>query len=257
MKAELHSSGNIIICDLDGTLLNNNSEITPYSLEILKRVSQNNIVIYASGRKIERILSKFPNGKILGDYAITQHGARIFDIKSNLQVIEEHKLDKNKFIEIYNLIRENGFQDEIVPDQNYNIKWNVANAPECFYLMSIGKNSIYHNEISNLMQKVADIEFFEMFDSTNDKKWGCILAKGVSKGRTINNLINYFNFKNKNIICFGDSINDVSMFQVSTTRVAVKNAINELKSLCDYVTDDNDHDGVAKWLSANILQESD
>ena len=169
MKAELHSSGNIIICDLDGTLLNNNSEITPYSLEILKRVSQNNIVIYASGRKIERILSKFPNGKILGDYAITQHGARIFDIKSNLQVIEEHKLDKNKFIEIYNLIRENGFQDEIVPDQNYNIKWNVANAPECFYLMNIGKNSIYHNEISNLMQRVADIEFFEMFDSNSDK----------------------------------------------------------------------------------------
>ncbi len=257
MICEFNKSGNVIICDMDGTLLNENNEISTFSLGILEQVARNNIVIYASGRKLERIASKFPNQKILGNYVITQHGARTLDVKNNLKILDEHKLSREKFIEIYNLIRENGFDDEIVPDQNYDINWTVNNAPEYFYLMNIGKNYIYHRQITQLMQKVEGIEFFEMFDSNSDKIWGCVLADGVSKGNAISNLIKIENLGNRNIICFGDSINDVSMFEVANIRVAVKNAIQELKDLSNFVTDDNNSDGVAKWLKSNILQLSD
>ena len=64
MKKIFKNEGNVIICDLDGTLLNSESKITDYTLKTLELVAEHNILIYASGRKLERIVSKFPK-KIL------------------------------------------------------------------------------------------------------------------------------------------------------------------------------------------------
>ena len=34
---------------------------------------------------------------------------------------------------------------------------------------------------------------------------------------------------------------------------AVANAIDEAKAVADYICDNNDNDGVAKWLEENVL----
>ena len=45
-------------------------------------------------------------------------------------------------------------------------------------------------------------------------------------------------------VVFGDSGNDISMFTDDWTKVAMGNAIPELKKLADYVTSDVDKDGI-------------
>jgi Cof subfamily protein (haloacid dehalogenase superfamily) len=52
---------------------------------------------------------------------------------------------------------------------------------------------------------------------------------------------------------FGDSHNDLGMFEVAGTKVAVKNAIDELKRKADIVLPwSNDEDGVAKYLKERL-----
>jgi hydroxymethylpyrimidine pyrophosphatase-like HAD family hydrolase len=50
------------------------------------------------------------------------------------------------------------------------------------------------------------------------------------------------------IICFGDNINDVPMFNVRDEKYAVANAIDEIKDIATAVIGSNEDDGVAKWL---------
>jgi len=53
---------------------------------------------------------------------------------------------------------------------------------------------------------------------------------------------------------FGDQGNDRSMFEIPDfKRVAMGNAIDEIKDLADYVTDTNERDGIAKALRKLVL----
>lgn len=61
------------------------------------------------------------------------------------------------------------------------------------------------------------------------------------------------NISKSEIIAFGDDINDKEMFLNSGIGVAMRNSIDEIKELADYICDTNDNDGVAKWLDKNIL----
>ena len=54
------------------------------------------------------------------------------------------------------------------------------------------------------------------------------------------------------IISFGDSINDVPLFEVSDECYAVANAVEPLKRVADDVIGCNDEDSVAKWLIENF-----
>ena len=54
------------------------------------------------------------------------------------------------------------------------------------------------------------------------------------------------------LVVFGDGINDIDMFQIADEAYAVENAVQELKDIANQVIEDNDHDGVARWLLSNF-----
>ena len=48
----------------------------------------------------------------------------------------------------------------------------------------------------------------------------------------------------KDIVVFGDGINDIKMFQKAPFKIAMANACDELKELADFITHDSDEDGI-------------
>jgi hydroxymethylpyrimidine pyrophosphatase-like HAD family hydrolase len=53
----------------------------------------------------------------------------------------------------------------------------------------------------------------------------------------------------KDVTVFGDSVNDIGMFKLAGTAVAVSNALDEVKAVADVVLPhSNDEDGVARYL---------
>jgi|GEM_PF-104793 len=53
------------------------------------------------------------------------------------------------------------------------------------------------------------------------------------------------------IVCFGDNLNDLPMFEASDIRIAVATAKDEVRAAANIVCGANDEDGVAKWLKEN------
>ncbi|MCY6958913.1 Cof-type HAD-IIB family hydrolase [Clostridium brassicae] len=82
-----------------------------------------------------------------------------------------------------------------------------------------------------------------------------ILNKNVNKGTGVASLAEKLGIKKEDIICIGDSGNDIHMLQYAGLGVAMGNAFPEVKSIADYVTLSNEEDGVAHVINKFILQE--
>ena len=55
------------------------------------------------------------------------------------------------------------------------------------------------------------------------------------------------------VICFGDAINDISMFAIADEAYAVADANLQLKQISTGIIGSNNDDGVALWLLENAI----
>lgn len=71
-----------------------------------------------------------------------------------------------------------------------------------------------------------------------------LFVEPADKSAGIKAVVDYFGGDYKDVVVFGDEKNDISMFRKEWTSIAMGNAVDELKKLADYVTDDCDKDGI-------------
>ncbi len=72
--------------------------------------------------------------------------------------------------------------------------------------------------------------YLEIFDERADKRHAVEALRTVTSAKTV--------------VCFGDNLNDIPMFEASDIRVAVSGAHPELKTRADAIA----HDGVTAWI---------
>lgn len=84
-----------------------------------------------------------------------------------------------------------------------------------------------------------------------------IVASRAGKGNAILNYCKANGFEPKDVVAFGDSINDIQMLKTAGVGVAVENARAELKEVADYITLSNDEDGVARVIEMIIDDKFD
>lgn len=76
-----------------------------------------------------------------------------------------------------------------------------------------------------------------------------ILHKDADKSHGIKSVSEYVDFDLSKLTVFGDNLNDLGMFELAGSSVAVANAHDEVKSAADIVLEHtNDEDAVAKYL---------
>lgn len=87
-------------------------------------------------------------------------------------------------------------------------------------------------------------------DIYTDAPWLEVLPKHASKASAAKILKKKLGCDR--IVCFGDEINDIPMFEIADEKYAVLNAAPELKALATGVIGANDEDAVAHWLEAHV-----
>ena len=82
-----------------------------------------------------------------------------------------------------------------------------------------------------------------------------IVHQQASKGLGLKTLVEMGEIERESIICFGDSFNDLSMFQYAAYTVAMKNGDDQLKAVANEVTRyTNGEDGIFHWLEKHIKE---
>ena len=92
---------------------------------------------------------------------------------------------------------------------------------------------------------INDFEFIKV-PGNNGNTYYDISAKNVDKSF----IVDYFRkkYKDYKIVAIGDSGNDIGMFKVADISVAMGNAKDEIKAVCDVVTSSCENNGVEEFL---------
>lgn len=78
-----------------------------------------------------------------------------------------------------------------------------------------------------------------------------VLHPEGDKAHALKKVMDYMGRDSADVTVFGDSVNDIGMFKLAGTSVAVSNALDEVKAVADVVLPhSNDEDGVAKYLKS-------
>lgn len=76
----------------------------------------------------------------------------------------------------------------------------------------------------------------------------------ANKGRALSFLAQGLNITQEQIMAIGDSYNDIGLFQAAGLKIAMGNAVEELKRQADYITADCRNDGLALAVEKFILE---
>ena len=119
--------------------------------------------------------------------------------------------------------------------------------------MHINKISAKMTEGSNDKQACQELsQYYDVIRHENNAFVGTtieLVPKGCNKAVGIAAVCRIFDIPWENTVVFGDSNNDLSMFEYAATKVAMGNGSQKIRELADYVTTDMFHYGIRNGLT--------
>lgn len=233
----------LIALDMDGTLLNNELEISePTQAVIAKALASGIHVVLSTGRSLDTC---YPYAELLNltSYLITSNGGEIYTVDKTL--LDQHLLETEKIEKMWEIGREMDMQIWMV--STTDIYRNSR--PENFYdheWLKFGCSSLDKSKLDTM---VEELSYFEGLELTNSLPTNIEAnPEGVSKAAALHFVCREIGITMDEIMAVGDSLNDIKMIQEAGIGVAMGNAQEAIKNVADYVTDRNDKDGVAKAI---------
>jgi len=270
----------LYLSDLDFTLLKSDLTISSYTKDVWNSCAKNNKLSIATARSytgIKELLKGLdlkeplilldgtiiakPNGEILHISAIGKElGNEILKTSKSVANLEPLIVAYEGSSEAFYYPKElNIYQQELLTTMK-NRKRVISN--EKHEAKSQNLKIVYmENEentkilIDSLKAKLGEnIEIKSAKDPYIDCYFTTILNPDGDKAHALKRLEELEGVDANNTTVFGDSHNDIAMFKLAGTSVAVANAIDELKEVATIVLNEsNDQDGVAKYLQRECL----
>lgn len=262
----------LIGVDLDGTLLTSNKKIAKLTQEALTKARAQGItVVPVSGRPLTGVKPHM-NTLQLAAYnpLILYNGAEAETMDGH--VLFEHCFDGEQtkiFIDLAQKVNcqlcfmhNDGYYtlDKIeTPYMKHLAGMNFANYIHVdelpsdlhYYKAEFTGTLAQMDEIMKIVPSVLSDRFEVM--RTGDQLIECNLST-TSKGRAVAELASDLKIPQNEVIVFGDHRNDLSMFADNDFfKVAMGNAVEELKDKADFVTRTNDNNGIAYALNEFVL----
>ncbi len=253
----------LVVSDMDGTLLNNNAEISPGLYDILHRMEKEGILFaVASGRQYYSLLERLERAKnevifIAENGALTMHKGEQKDIipmgkTMVLRVIKEVRALGGKYLILSG--KKKAYIEKTDPDfmkeflkhyEKYEVVEDLTKLKDEAFLkltvcdLSGAENGTY-----------ASLKHFqnELQVKLSGKIWVDFTDMLATKGNALKKIQEFYGISRQETMAFGDYMNDLDLFELSEYSYAMENAHEEVKEAAKYNTSSNDDRGVEKVL---------
>lgn len=251
----------MIVTDLDRTLLHNDKSMSQYSISILNTCREKGIKIaFATARPLRTIRNYLK--QMEPDIVICHNGTEVY---LDDKLLYTKRIQNSIAIEILQKIH------KMYPNKKLSCEMNETNYanfdisldyPGYFGIISDftdlpdgDMDKILANIEGNPehIEKIKDLLPDDLYLEIGDNKLAMIMNKKATKQAGIIAAAKELNIHKDNIIAFGDDYNDIGMIKYCGIGVAVANALGVVKAVADYMTLSNDEDGVAAFLEKHIL----
>lgn len=243
--------------DLDGTLLNAQSQLDDEVIKAIGQLKENgSLPLIATGRSWGEIQGIMRQAGI--DSAITMNGQmlhvngkmiheNIFSVELvervlNLAVNLGHSIcfynDSNIWSYKQTEIMQASY-DHIhtpIPPENPDVYKQEKINMLLTLTNEIEKDNIYH-------ETFPELTFYRNSPNSID-----IVSAGISKGSGVKYILDYLDHSDLPTYAFGDGANDIPLLKAVTHGVAMENGVAETKAVAEYVTGKNTDGGLVQGL---------
>lgn len=272
----------LFITDLDHTFLHSTQTISQFSKDIWNEKSNQAMLSIATARSFAKT-NDFLKELKLNFPLITLDGAMVVDREKKLidlnvlnkdigdAIIEESKkfdifpyviaLSDHKSLEEtfdippqLNHYQERLIKDSYTLDKRLSYVKNIKGAKDTLKLVYMGEEKVLRPLAEHLLKifgknieiKLAPENYMNCYFLT-------ILHPLSDKAHALGKVHEYLKVDANNTTVFGDGLNDIGMFKLAGTAVAVNNALEAVKNEANIVLEEtNDEDAVAKYLQKSI-----
>jgi len=253
--------------DLDGTLLNDNNELTPGVVQAFKRAVEANLqVVVVTGRDK---LSALPFLRQLGaeQTVITSGGAQVW---LNGELFSHISFTPQQTRNILDLGLQNAagmFVDQ--PDQTwrFGVRYytelyghlsdsvEIKNGDDLLEPLPFKVSLIQETSVLNIMRDQLALEHPGFTLTSPYSQVLDVNPEGGNKGAALARLAAALGVPLNQTAVAGDSENDLSMFAVAGRTYAMGNAADVLREVADHVAPTNDMDGAA-WVLVDVMKRN-
>lgn len=267
----------IYITDLDHTFLRTDQSISSFSTKVWNERSENAILSVATARSFQKthdflakLHLKAPMILLDGTMVVTPE-KKLIDIKLINKTLGDAIIDEGEKFGIYPFVialKDMELNEAFLFPTTLNLHQkgvleNYRNDPrmvKCKHIRAMDMNLkiVYFGEHKTLkpltehFQKTFgnELEYKLSPENYSDGWFLTILHPEGDKAHALQKVAEYLDRDTHEMTVFGDSINDIKMFKLAGTSVAVSNALDEVKKVADIILPhSNDEDGVAHYLS--------
>lgn len=264
----------LYVTDLDGTLLKDDKTISNRTVRIINDlIAQGALITYATARTIESS-SKITH-KINFNIPVINRNGTVLSNPVTKAIVDIEAFDKavlsdiRKKLQGYHIpgfvtayVEGKEVKSYISERSNAGFRQYIEEHKGDKRLRAVVKEEdLYEGTVCYFTFIAPKEELVALYhDMGQSKKWNCIFQQdkyssnywleicpaNATKASAIQKLKESHNCDI--IVVFGDSLNDLSMFEVADESYAVGNAMDELKEIATGVIESNNDDGVALFL---------
>ncbi|MFS8602876.1 Cof-type HAD-IIB family hydrolase [Priestia megaterium] len=239
----------LIALDMDGTLLNNQQEISEENRAAIAKAQEQGVhVVLSTGRSL-LTCREYAQSLQLSSYLITVNGSEIWDESG--QLVERKLIEASHIEKMWNLTQEHKLTFwAVTTDKVWRDEFpeDIASQEWLKFGYDIPDDALREE----VLKQIAGISDFEISNSslTNLE----INALGINKAKGIMTVCERLGISMDEVIAMGDSLNDMAMIEAAGCGIAMGNAQEAVKEAADWVTDTNVNNGVAKAISHWVLK---
>jgi len=263
----------LIALDLDDTLLNADSEISPRNREAIRRVAERGIGVTLATGRMYRSALRYARELAIDLPLILYQGAMIREAASGT-MLRYRPVPMDLTVDVLRLAAAENYHINLyIDDQLYigqetdESRHYQAIAP--FPVQSVGdlcaflaRQAMEPTKLSiiNLDGRLPDLELFlrskyagRLTILQSLPHFLEITSVEATKGQALKHLGELQNIRMDEIVAIGDNYNDIDMLRLAGMGVAMANAPAAVKEAADLITASNLEDGVALFLECYIL----
>lgn len=267
----------LLVLDVDGTLLNDEREISKRTLAALLKVQQMGVrIVLASGRPTYGLM---PLAKTLelgnyGGFVLSYNGCQIIKAQ-NGEILFERRINPEMLPYLEKKARKNGLaiftyhNDTLITDspdneyiKNEALLNNLKIIKEDEFSTAIDFAPCKCMLVSDKEEALIELEqhwekrLAGTLDAFRSEPYFLeVVPCGVNKANTLGALLEHLEVTREEAIAVGDGVCDVTMLQLAGMGIAMGHSQDSVKVCADYVTASNEEDGVALAVEKLILAE--
>lgn len=267
----------LIVADLDGTLLNSDHVVTPFTEQAIRAAQARGVLFtVATGKTFPSTVALIEQFRIAIPL-ICGNGTQVFAPDGTLLFADPIPLDYA--LEAIELAQRRGFTPVVYTEMGLvstvhddNVAELVAHhepVPVLVRDLTEALREQYRpfkmvlmHQDHDAVNRFAD-ELHRAFDGRAQivrsglRSVVEVMPAGVTKGTALRHILDYLGLEPQQTMCFGDNCNDLDMIRRAGIGVAMAHAPEEVRQAADYVTGTNDEDGVGHAIWRFVLSGQD